>query len=877
MNNITESSNNWEFIEELKRPAQRKFHWERDKAKPEEADLSCGIQIITDFPDTDKILETAYEDTECFFTQARIKLDGNYKIISEYGDAGDNDSFRLQITTDSCKIIAENTEGIRRGLFYLQDMLLAAEGPFLKIGEIHHKSWIKNRISRCFFGPIKRPPFNHDELLDDVDCYPDEYLNRLAHEGVNGLWLTITFLDLCKTSITELNPDAEKRLEKLRRTVKQCLRYGIKTWAFCIEPFCFAPDDPLLQKYPELRGAEIGGLFNCFCPCSDLAQKYIYESVNWLFTQVPGLGGILNISHGERPTTCLSSVSVTENKIPECPRCSKLAHGEILGKALNAMQKGMHDASPSAQLISWLYMPQPVALADWVYDLPRHTPEDVILQFNFESGCYKKQLGQPRCGGDYWLSCIGPSDRFGRIAAECSNNNVQLSAKIQVGCSHEVASVPFVPVPGLLYRKYEKMRQAGASSVMQCWYFGNYPGLMNKAAGLLAYENFDLSENDFLLHLAQPDWGNFAERVVRAWQYFSEGYSHYPLSNQFQYYGPMHAGTVWPLYLKPALKSLAPTWKPDFPPSGDAIGECLENHTLEEAMILCEQLSRIWNQGVAILSSLKAKFNGNQERLLDIALAEALGIQFESGYNILKFYYLRKRLYAEPENLETLDKMERIVCDEISNSKHLAELCRKDSRLGFHSEAESYLYNSHSLLKRTEQLKNLLKTEFVEVRQRLTNNNSLSVVDKNRGTYTAGSGWFDAGNFRWQAVVIDEKMILKFECRTLENISFDRMGISMIDYDLTESPWRIFFDGENSYNDNQQASICEIKKDEKVWRAKVTLLKAPQNCYLQICRQFNKFGEESEFTSWPKPQTQPIYRLNLGYFKTENYGKFKRK
>ena len=29
--------------------------------------------------------------------------------------------------------------------------------------------WLKNRISRCFFGPIKRPPFNRDELMDDVD------------------------------------------------------------------------------------------------------------------------------------------------------------------------------------------------------------------------------------------------------------------------------------------------------------------------------------------------------------------------------------------------------------------------------------------------------------------------------------------------------------------------------------------------------------------------------------------------------------------------------------------------------------------------------------------------------------------------------------
>ena len=50
-----------------------------------------------------------------------------------------------------------------------------------------------------------------DELMDNVDYYPDQYLNRLAHEGVNGLWLTIEFRDLVATTYT---PDAGKDGEK---------------------------------------------------------------------------------------------------------------------------------------------------------------------------------------------------------------------------------------------------------------------------------------------------------------------------------------------------------------------------------------------------------------------------------------------------------------------------------------------------------------------------------------------------------------------------------------------------------------------------------------------------------------------------------------
>ena len=102
------------------------------------------------------------------------------------------------------------------------------------------KPWLKHRITRCFFGPIKRPPLNRDELMDDVDYYPDAYLNRLAHDGVNGLWFTIHFFQTVPSKIIpEYGQNAEPRLEKLRRTVRKCERHGIRIYPFCIEPAAF--------------------------------------------------------------------------------------------------------------------------------------------------------------------------------------------------------------------------------------------------------------------------------------------------------------------------------------------------------------------------------------------------------------------------------------------------------------------------------------------------------------------------------------------------------------------------------------------------------------------------------------------------------------
>ena len=73
------------------------------------------------------------------------------------------------------------------------------------------------------------------------------------------------------------------------------------------------------------------------------------------------------------------------------------------------------DANPDAEYICWLYLPSWKPLAPWVYELGSHIPKDVTLQINFESGAVKYQLDRPRVGGDYWLSFIGPSERFARI------------------------------------------------------------------------------------------------------------------------------------------------------------------------------------------------------------------------------------------------------------------------------------------------------------------------------------------------------------------------------------------------------------------------------------------------------------------------------
>jgi hypothetical protein len=733
----------WRFTEDLKSPMWSRHPWGTARPGPKDADLSAGVTLRAGFPDPQKRLETAYEDLRHFLAAGGVSSEnGSYTVETAAVPGMGEEGFRLETGPRACRLLATGAEGIRRGIFYLEDEMSRLRGPFLPVGNIERRPFIARRISRCFFGPIKRPPRMRDELMDDVDYYPEQYLNRLAHDGVNGLWLTVEFRDLCTTAFTpDAGKDAARRLAKLRRTVASCLRYGIRTYIFAIEPRAWEPDSAIPERYPELAGVTASGGRRYFCPTGKAGQQYLYESVNAIFKAVPDLGGLINISHGERPTTCLSAVSAVGAGKVECPRCSKKAPWEIHHASLSAMERGMHDAAPGAELVSWLYMPQArgatrEGLADWVYEIPAHVPKGVILQFNFESGVRRTEFGKELVGGDYWISTPGPSARFERVAETARKHSSPVSAKIQTASSHEVATVPYVPVPSLLYRKFSAMRRLGVSHTMLCWYFGNYPGLMNKAAGELSFEPFPENEDAFLERLAATYWGrNDATTVSRAWKHFSAGYANYPLTNLFQYYGPMHDGPVWPLLLKPRDAPLSPTWllgstttRLPWPPSGDRIGESFkEVLTLEEVEELARRMSADWERGLEILNELEPRFRSEPERALDIGVARALGIQFRSGYNVLRFYRLREQmlLMEGTQRQGLLKQMSDIVREELDQNQRLLALCERDSRLGFHSEAEGYKYFPEKIRWRMQQLKTVLDKDVPELERLIRKNRPL--------------------------------------------------------------------------------------------------------------------------------------------------------
>ena len=72
------------------------------------------------------------------------------------------------------------------------------------------------------------------------------------------------------------------------------------------------------------------------------------------------------------------------------------------------------------------------------------------------------------------------------------------------------------------------------------------------------------------------------------------------------------------------------------------------------------------------------------------------------------------------ERLEILTQLTDIINEEIKLDQQLIVLCEKDSRLGFHSEAEGYKYFPEKIRWRMEQLKSVLANDVPEVKKDYT-------------------------------------------------------------------------------------------------------------------------------------------------------------
>ena len=276
---------------------------------PEEGEIFAGGAYINErVPDGEGLLDTAYEDFTRFLSVTG-SLGTRYPISFRASDTLPSDSYTITVNERECTVFASDVEACRRAVFYLEEEFVKREGAVLPIGSVTRRAKIKDRITRGFFSPTNRAPKWGDELFDDVDYYPDEYLNRLAHNGTNGLWIYTSFAQLIKSPYVPSSVEGcERRMQKLSEVVKKCRRYGVKVYIFAIEPMGLTEDE--CEPCLDMLGADASSSFpkprRPFCPRIDKTREHIIYCLENIFKSIPELAGYISITAGERPTTCAS-------------------------------------------------------------------------------------------------------------------------------------------------------------------------------------------------------------------------------------------------------------------------------------------------------------------------------------------------------------------------------------------------------------------------------------------------------------------------------------------------------------------------------------------------------------------------------------------
>ena len=320
----------------------------------------------------------------------------------------------------------------------------------------------------------------------------------------------------------------------------------------------------------------------------------------------------------------------------------------------------------------------------------------------FERGDTKTILGKQRVIDEYSLSFAGPSSRFKRTLQACRKRGLRVMAKLQIGTTHELATVPNLPLIGNLYDKAKAMRRLRVKDFMGCWNFGNMV-----TANTAAFARFmtigRLPPCDRALREFASAYlpGCNPVEVAGAWETFARTMDSYPFCIPFLYYGPVNYAVALPIEAGPLKgEPVGRSWHDD--PRGDELSKSLGPFTLDEIVRGLKQLTEEWEEGaarfVAAVESCKSQKAAEESNSV-----LATGHCFRSAWNIYRAYKLRR--YWKKKNLPALL---RIAADEYEHLVEALPLIDKDPRLGFHSECQVYLFTAEAIRKKLGALKALL-------------------------------------------------------------------------------------------------------------------------------------------------------------------------
>ena len=567
---------------------------------------------------------------------------------------------------------------------------------------------------------VWRSPYIHfykDEVPDASRVYTQEFLQGVADAGFNAVWIRCILRELVKSKgFPEFGKNSAALLRSLRTVVERGKKVGVKVFLYSQPPYGFDYNDSFWKKHPDCKGSswQWHNLHRAaLCSSNPKVAAFLREAACRVSTALPDLGGMIIITASEHQSHCFSHYSVfrddpskledgTFQRSLDCPRCALRHPREVVAEIIGNLRDGLADAGNGAELWAWnwswkLYEDEPQA------EIIKALPKDITLMAGFERGGTKKILGKRRVIDEYSLCYAGPSERFMNSMKVARARGMKMATKLQIGTTHELATVPNLALIGTIYDKAKAMRKIRVGDFMGCWNFGNML-TANTAALATFLDAKRLAPRDAALRKFADTYlpGSDAAAVAKAWGMFEKAMDNFPFTIPFIYYGPINFAVQHPVVpgsLRP--EDTGRSWMNDRV-RGDELTRSFGAFTLDEIIEAMGKLSAAWWKAAEAFDAAVAGCehpHAAEERNAAWFAAHS----FRSCWNLYRAYPLRKKWKKANEKA-----LRPIMQDELDHLPALLPLMESDERLGFHSECQTRLATPSGVRRKIRELRKLL-------------------------------------------------------------------------------------------------------------------------------------------------------------------------
>lgn len=594
--------------------------------------------------------------------------------------------------------------------------------------------------------------FYGDEILHAGDVYSDEVLSRIREEGFDGIWIRGQLYDLIASKIfPELNrPRAQTRRARLRTVIRRGQKHGVGVWLFFNEPLAIPSAHPFWRAHPEVKGASSADPFanaawsrdarmrrdlqapskgpmamTALCTSTSLGRRFFQEAVEQVLRETEGLEGVILITASEFFSHCWShhvarptgdAYRPMSPRALDCPRCR--ARGAATGvlDLLGIWRAAARKLRKPPRVLAW----------DWSWsmwyahpqrEIVAHLPKGVELLADWERGGTRRWRGRPQAIDEYSIGYVGPSRQF--VQTRRAARGIPLHAKLQINTTHELATVPNLPLVPHLFDKWRGLLREKVRGVMGCWNFG-----CSFTLNTHAFHRFVASprrwkdSSAFGRDLAASYFGEAdPEALLTAWRHFGDAFDLYPFGFGFLYHSPINYAPAYPLTPSFHGRPMGPSWIAHAP-WGDRLEDTLDGSTLGDVVGALESMVARWTAGLRpyrqALASSASSSEHRRHRREELGCAEMIGHHLVSTRNIYRLHQwklaaIRRRALRAPCEIPLDAAARRILRDELANCRNAIPLVRADARLGVHQEARARFFTAASLAAKCRRLEESLR------------------------------------------------------------------------------------------------------------------------------------------------------------------------